>query len=151
MQLGESGTSTPGDCLIEMLTLWLKQVDPLPTWSALITALQQPPIGLQQLAEQIEKMHIVNDSNGLSAEVAKLSFPHIKEVVPDQCAREELEHRLRIESKDIMQEFHILRNKFFDSIEEQKIPIDKLMEYLEDELSDCLPQRGVDSEPMTLR
>ena len=133
-----------------MLTLWLKQVDPLPTWSALITALKQPTIGLQQLAEQIENMHIiVKDSNGLSAKVAKkLSFPHIKEVVPDQSAREELEHRLRIESKDIMQEFHILRNKFFDSIEEQKIPIDKLMEYLEDELSNCLPQRGVDSEPM---
>ena len=139
-------------CLTEMLTLWLKQVNPSPTWRVLVTALKQPTVGLQQLGEQIEKMHIgAKDLNGLSAEVAKLSFPHIKEVVPDEHAREELEHRLRIESKGIMQEFHILRNKFFDSIEEQKIATDKLVEYLEDELSDCLPQRNDDSEPMTLK
>ena len=98
----------PGDCLTEMLTLWLKQVEHQPTWLDLIKALKQPTVGLQQLAEQIQEMHIVKDSNGLSAEVAKLSFPHIKEEVPDERAREELEHRLRMESKDIMQEFHIL-------------------------------------------
>ena len=142
----------PGDCLTEMLTLWLKQVNPSPTWRVLVTALKQPTVGLQHLGEQIEKMHIgAKDSNGLSAEVAKLSFPHINEVIPDERAREELEHRLRMESKDIMQEFHILRNKLFDSIEEQKIAVDKLVEYLEDELSNCLPQRDIDSEPMTLK
>ena len=142
-----------GNCLTEMLTLWLKQVDPPPTWSSLVTALNQPTIGHQQLAKQIvEKMHIiVKDSNGLSTEVAKLSFPHIKEVIPDDRAREELEHRLRMESKDIRQEFHILRNKFFDSIEEQKVAVDKLVEYLEDEVSDRLLQYKVDSEPMTLK
>ena len=142
-----------GNCLTEMLTLWLKQVDPPPTWSSLVTALNQPTIGHQQLAKQIiEKMHIiVKDSNGLSAEIAKLSFPHIKEVIPDDHAREELEHRLRMESKDIRQEFHILRNKFFDSIEVQKIAVDKLVEYLEDEVSDRLLQYKVNSEPMTLK
>ena len=138
----------PEDCLREMLSLWLKQVKHPPTWSVLIAALKKPTVGLQQLAEQIETVPTVKDSNGLSAEVAKLSFPHIKEVAPDQQAREELEHRLRIESKDIMQKFHILRNKLFDSIEEQKIAVDKLVEYLEDELSDCLPQRD---KPMTLK
>ena len=141
----------PEDCLREMLSLWLKQVEHPPTWSVLIAALKKPTVGLQQLAEQIETVPTVKDSNGLSAEVAKLSFPHIKEVAPDQQAREELEHRLRIESKDIMQEFHILRNKFFNSIEEQKIAVDKLVEYLEDEAPDCLPRRDVDSEPMTLK
>ena len=141
-----------GNCLTEMLTLWLKQVDPPPTWLALVTALKQPTIGRQQLAEQIEKMHIiVKDSNGLSAEVSKLSFPHIKEVIPDDHAREELEHRLRMESKDIMQEFRILRNKFFNSIEEQKIAVDKLVEYLEEEVSAAMRQREIDSEPMTLK
>ena len=140
----------PGDCLTEMLTLWLKQVDPPPTWSALVTALKQPTVGLQQIAEKIEKTFNITDSNGLSAEVAKLSFPHIKEMIPNEHAREELEHRLRMESKEIMQDFHILRHKFFDSIEEQKIAVDKLMEYLEDEASDILPQ-GFDSKPMLLK
>ena len=53
------GAGDPGVCLTEMLTLWLKLVDPLPTWSALISALKQPPIGCQQLAEQIETKHVV--------------------------------------------------------------------------------------------
>ena len=138
-------------CFTEMLILWLKQVDPPPSWSTLVNALKQPAVYFLQLAEQIKKMHMGKDSDGINAEIAKLSFPHIKEVVPDDRAREELEHRLRMESRDIRQEFHILRNKFFDSIEEQKIAIDKLVEYLEDEISDSLLQCKVDSEPMTLK
>ena len=134
-----------------MLILWLKQVNPPPSWSTLVNALKQPAVNFLQLAEQIENMHMGKDSNGISAEVAKLAFPHIKEVIPDDHAREELEHRLRMESKDIMQEFRILRNKFFDSIEEQKIAVDKLVEYLEEEVSDAIQQQAIDSEPMTLK
>ena len=142
----------PGDCLTEMLSLWLKQVNPSPTWIALITALKQPTVGLGQLAQQIESMHIsAKESFGLVSEVTQLSFPHIKEVAPDERSREELEHRLRMETKDIMQDFHVLRNKLFDSIEEQKIAVEKLVEYLEDEVSDFLPQRDVNSEPLTLK
>ena len=136
----------PKNCLTEMLTLWLKRVDPPPTWSALVTALKCPTTGFQQLAEEIEEIYTVKGN--ISAEVAKLSFPHIKEVAPDERSREELEYRLRMETKDIMQDFHVLRNKLFDSIEEQKITIDKLMEYLEDEVSDCILQS---SEPLTLK
>lgn len=142
----------PGDCLTEMLSLWLKQVNPSPTWTALITALKQPTVGLEQLAKQIESIHVsAKESLGLFAEVTKLSFPHIKEVAPDERSREELEHRLRMETKDIMQDFHVLRNKLFDSIEEQKIAVEKLIEYLEDEVSDILAQRDVNSEPLTLK
>ena len=43
-----------GRCFIEMLTLWLKQVDPSPTWSAMVAALQEPIIGFGSLAEQVE-------------------------------------------------------------------------------------------------
>jgi hypothetical protein len=139
----------PGDCLTEMLSLWLKQVNPSPTWTALITALKQPTVGLEQLAEQVESKHICAKES--FAEAAKLSFPHIKEVAPDKRSREELEHRLRMETKDIMQDFHVLRNKLFDSIEEQKIAVEKLVEYLEDEVSDFLPQRDVNSEPLALK
>ena len=147
----ETEAGNPKKCFTEMLSLWLKQVDPPPTWLALVTALKRPTIGLQQVAEEIEKTYIFQDSNGLSAEVAKLSFPHIREVVPDDCAREELEYRLRMESKDIMLEFRILQNKFFDSVEERNIAVDKLVEYLEQEVSDALQQRVIDSEPVTLK
>ena len=139
----------PKHCLTEMITLWLKQVNPPPTWSALVTALKQPTIEYQQLAEEIEKIYTVKGN--ISAEVAKLSFPHIKEEIPDERARERLEDRLRMETKDIMQDFHVLRNKLFDSIEEQKIPVDKLVEYLEDEVSDLLAQKDIHSEPLTLK
>ena len=120
-----------------MLILWLKQVDPPPSWSTLVNALKQPAVNFLQLAEQVEKMHMGKDSNGISAEVAKLSFPHIKEMTPDDNAREELEYRLRMETKAIIMQFRILRNKFFDSIEKQQITVKKLLQYLEEEVGDA--------------
>ena len=47
-----------GRCFVEMLTLWLKQVDPSPTWSALVAALQDPIIGYGDLAEQVESKYV---------------------------------------------------------------------------------------------
>ena len=138
------------NCFTEMLILWLKQVNPPPTWCALVNALKQPAINFLQPAEQIEKMYMGKDSNGISAEVAKFSFPHIKEVVPDDHAREELEHRLRMESKDIIMQFRILRNKFFNSIEKQEITAKKLVQYLKEEIAEALQQETITSKPMTV-
>ena len=47
-----------GRCFIEMLTPWLKQVDPPPTWSAMVTALQDPIIGFGNIAEQVESNYV---------------------------------------------------------------------------------------------
>ena len=138
-------------CFTEMLTQWLKQVDPPPTWSAVVTALKQPVIGKHRLAKQIENMHIFSGSNGTSADVAKLSFPHISEIVSDDSAREELEQRLRMESKDIILEFRVLRNKLFDSIEEQNFTTDKLVEYLDEDISTALQNQVIDAEPGSLK
>ena len=54
-----------GRCFIEMLTVWLKQVDPPPTWTALVAALQDPVIGCGDLAEQVESKYVsgVTDSD----------------------------------------------------------------------------------------
>ena len=41
-------------CFSEMLTIWLKQVDPAPTWSALVGALQLPTVGYEELAKRVE-------------------------------------------------------------------------------------------------
>ena len=95
-------------------------------------------------------MHIGKVTNGVSAEVAKLSFPHIEEVITNKDELEGLEYRLKRDSKDIMMQFRILRNKFFDSIERQNITAKKLMQYLEEEITDALRQRTVTSKPATV-
>ena len=40
-----------GKCFTEMITLWLKRVDPPPTLNALVTALKEQTIDLEELAE----------------------------------------------------------------------------------------------------
>ena len=136
-----------GNCFTEMLILWLNCVNPPPTWSTLVNALKQPAVNFQQLAEQIEKMHRDKD---ISAEVAKLSFPHIKKVITDGNAREKFEYRLRMESKAIIMQFRILRNKFFDSIERQKITAKKLVKYLKEEIAEALQQKTITTKPITV-
>jgi hypothetical protein len=43
------------ECFSEMLTLWLKRVNPLPKWSAMVEALKEPTVGFEELAEQVEQ------------------------------------------------------------------------------------------------
>ena len=47
-----------GICFREMLTLWLKQVDPPPTWSAMVAALQEPDIEFGDLAKELESKFV---------------------------------------------------------------------------------------------
>lgn len=120
-----------GNCFTEMLTLWLKQVDPPPTWSSLVSALNRPAVGYQGLAEEIATKHIIKeDSSGVSAEVAKLSFPHIDKIAPDEHTREELLGRLRAESKAIIKEYNVLENQFFDTLEDEDFSVRRLERYL---------------------
>ena len=44
--------SDPGECLTEMLKIWLKSINPLPTWKALKDALAAKPVDEEALAEQ---------------------------------------------------------------------------------------------------
>ena len=39
--------------LLEMLTVWLRYTNPLPTWNILIEALESPPVGESLLAQQL--------------------------------------------------------------------------------------------------
>ena len=34
-----------GDCLYELMNVWLRGMDPKPTWKALVGVLKSPPIG----------------------------------------------------------------------------------------------------------
>ena len=42
------------ECFSEMLTVWLQHLDPPPTWSALIGALQSPTVRYKELAKQLK-------------------------------------------------------------------------------------------------
>ena len=50
----ENNPKNVDKCFSKMLTLWLRGVDPLPTWSALVAALKKPAVGLEALAKQVE-------------------------------------------------------------------------------------------------
>ena len=48
-----------GACLTAMLTDWLKQITPSPTWQALVDALKSPAVGCGQPAHTIEKKYCI--------------------------------------------------------------------------------------------
>ena len=45
----------PGECLTDMLIVWLKSISPLPTWEALGDALKSGPINEKELGNQVSK------------------------------------------------------------------------------------------------
>ena len=42
-------------CFTDMLTEWLKMIDPKPSWEGLIAALKQPSVGHKDVAKAVEK------------------------------------------------------------------------------------------------
>ena len=134
-----------GMCLTEMITLWLKKVDPLPTLCTLVTALKEPTIGLQELADRVNKQWSEScatktDSFSVDTEIDQISFPHISKVASDEKTRQLLEGRLREESLDIMQNFQVVINKFFDTLEDQDYPVKRLKRYLAGVIKDKLKE-----------
>ena len=127
-------------CFTEMLTLWLNN-DPQPTWSGMIAALRKPAVGFTQLADDIscrlpQKNDYVSVTKSIEPETEELSFPYIYKIAPNERTRQQLIGRLREESLDIMQEFLVVINRFFDSLEDRDYSIDKLVRYLEDAVKD---------------
>ena len=49
----------PEDCLREMLQVWLKQVQPPPTWASIIKALNSDSLEEQQLAKELREKYAV--------------------------------------------------------------------------------------------
>ena len=47
----------PRDCLLRVLIEFTKQVDPRPTWRAIVDALRHPAVNLPQLAMRVEAAH----------------------------------------------------------------------------------------------
>ena len=49
--------SDPEECLFQVMDEFVKQVEPRPTWRAIVNALRNPLIGLTSLAEKMESIH----------------------------------------------------------------------------------------------
>ena len=49
--------SQPRDRLLQILTAFLQQRDPRPTWRAIVAALRSPAVNLPQLAMRVEAAH----------------------------------------------------------------------------------------------
>ena len=52
-----STNSQPHDRLLQVLIEFTKQVDPRPTWRAIVAALRSPAVNLLQLAMRVEAAH----------------------------------------------------------------------------------------------
>ena len=129
------------DCFTDCITQWLRQSSPPPTWVSLIRALNSPTIRFQDLAKELKAKYMRSTSVTDHNEVVELRFPHIDEVAMNEQQRKELEQRLKLETKEIMTEFHILINRFFDTLEDENCRIDRLTRYLEKELcKEIVPQ-----------
>ena len=51
--IGRKKFHDPDDCLKEVITLWMTGVDPVPTREQLARALQSPPVGREDIAQQV--------------------------------------------------------------------------------------------------
>ncbi len=49
------------DSFTEMISLWLHQVDPKPTWTALVDALDSPPVDSKGTAKAIKEQYILKE------------------------------------------------------------------------------------------
>ena len=134
----------PDECFTDLLSQWLKQLNPPPNWKAIVKALQSPTVNFAQLAYEIEKKYLdttgttkSGSSEDLHAQTqatnakAGISLQHIGEFqgLSDK-QKEQLEQRLTMESEDIQLRFHTLCNKFFRSLDAQQVPLQTLVRIL---------------------
>jgi hypothetical protein len=56
----KSDNAGSGDCLLEMLNIWLKKVDPKPSWSSMAEVVEV--LGEQSLAEHIRKTYCYSNT-----------------------------------------------------------------------------------------
>ena len=55
------GSSTQ-DCLLEVLKVWLRKVNPYPTWKAVVGALESVVVGEPKLAQNLADLYCKQDS-----------------------------------------------------------------------------------------
>lgn len=148
----EKNLKNADDCLTELLAYWLRQAKS-PTWNAIVSALRFKTVDLPQLADAIASNHECTrvDSTPSPTTVSTFDTKVDKKAFKCECVKakkgepfqkieeftslgreqkEQLEQRLIVESENIILDFNILCNKFFDSLEDRQVPIRRLANYL---------------------
>lgn len=68
----------PDACLLDLLTTWLKNLDPKPTWESLASALKSKALGNEQLSERVRQKYLTmctTPSTGATSAKTVKSFP----------------------------------------------------------------------------
>lgn len=69
----------PDECFKELLSIWLKKLDPKPTWESLVSALKSKTVGYEQLSEEVRQKHLSSTSSSCASMVSTVqSLPHTK-------------------------------------------------------------------------
>ena len=63
----------PEECFKDVLSNWLKQVDPRPTWAALASALSSRTVGHGQLSEVVKRKHLTMPQMDTSASASAVN------------------------------------------------------------------------------
>ena len=141
--------ANPDVCFTELLIQWLRRRSPPPTWSAIVKALRSPTVGYSHMADKIQNSDSdteteqasvstnsqtsTTDQGASKTAVGKVNqvFQSVKKLEAlNLQERDQLEGMLTTDSENIQLSFHILCNKFFDSLEGAKLPLKKLVHYL---------------------
>ena len=76
--IGKRHRDDPDVCFRELLSTWLKQASPKPTWALLADALKSRPVGFEQLSEEL----------GSQSKISGKSKPHQSELVNSKLDQE---------------------------------------------------------------
>ena len=52
----QDNNNVTNPCFTEMLSEWLKMIDPLPTWEGLISALKQRSVGQKEVSKRVKQL-----------------------------------------------------------------------------------------------
>ena len=151
----------PDECITGMLVKWLENANPPPTWHSVVKALRSRVVNLTRIAEKIEGCQLNSepkegsdseDSSKIHHSVvvktcvqASQTFSDTVttkngtayESLKDFCGltdeqKEKLEMEYRIDSETIQLKYYTLRNKFFNSLDKQQLPIKRLVDHLKE-------------------
>ena len=135
--------NNPDECFTDLLARWLRRAAPQPTWNAIVKALNSSTVDMSQLACEIESEKLGMESMSPESTAACVTYGNpidtdtlsptkgtyqnirVFQGLTDK-QREELEQRLTMETEDIKFNFFFLRNKFFKSLDNERVPIEQL-------------------------
>ena len=125
--IAETNLKDADKCLTEILAQWLRQANPLPTWSIVVKALRSQIVNLTQLASKIENESLDPATTPTYRNIREFQALNDKQ-------KEQYEERLKLESQNIRLKFLTLCNKFFHPLGAQKLPVKELMDLLKEGL-----------------